>query len=314
MAEASLEVPPSRPAGHRMLRPRRSRSPYAIPASTAMSPGIVAYLLFSIVPALGTFLISATNYSGIPGLPVQFVGLGNFESMIQNAAGGFLPSMITTLVFATSVVIVQNVAALSLAVLLRNKFPLVGLMRSLIFLPAALGVTINGILWLLIFTPNSGPVASLLATFHHSSAFFGSPTMALPLVIFVQIWANVGFTSLIYLATMDSIPADFFDAGRMDGAGRWALFRNVTYPLISNAMTVNILLATVGAMNVYDIIYVLTDGANNTMTLGMYMFNTSFVGSGDMGLGAAVSVAMFILTLAVALPLQWILRRREVSA
>lgn len=279
-----------------------------------MSPGIVAYLLFSIVPALGTFLISATNYSGIPGLPVQFVGLGNFESMIQNAAGGFLPSMITTLVFATSVVIVQNVAALSLAVLLRNKFPLVGLMRSLIFLPAALGVTINGILWLLIFTPNSGPVASLLATFHHSSAFFGSPTMALPLVIFVQIWANVGFTSLIYLATMDSIPADFFDAGRMDGAGRWALFRNVTYPLISNAMTVNILLATVGAMNVYDIIYVLTDGANNTMTLGMYMFNTSFVGSGDMGLGAAVSVAMFILTLAVALPLQWILRRREVSA
>lgn len=278
-----------------------------------MSPGIVAYGLFAIIPALGTFLISMTNYSGIPGLPVAFVGLGNFQSMIQNAAGGFLPSMVTTLTFAASVTILQNAAALSLAVLLRNKFPLVSLMRSLIFLPAALGVTINGILWLLIFTPNSGPASSVLAVFHHSSAFFGSPNVALPLVIFVQIWANVGFTSLIYLASMDSIPNDFFDAGRLDGAGRWSLFRNVTYPLLSNAMTVNILLAAVGSMNVYDIIYVLTDGANNTMTLGMYMFNTSFVGSGDMGLGAAVSVAMFVLTLAVALPLQWVLRRREVS-
>ena len=278
-----------------------------------MSPGIVAYVLFSIVPALGTFLISMTNYSGIPGLPVQFVGLANFANMIQNAAGGFLPSLVTTIIFAASVTILQNVAALALAVLLRNRFPLVGVLRSLIFLPAALGVTINGILWLLIFTPNSGPASGLLALFHHSSAFFGSPTVALPLVIFVQIWANVGFTSLIYLASMDSIPTDYFDAGRMDGAGRWSLFSHVTYPLLSNAMTVNILLAAVGSMNVYDIIYVLTDGSNGTMTLGMYMFNTSFVGSGDMGLGAAVSVAMFLLTLAVALPLQWILRRREVS-
>jgi ABC-type sugar transport system permease subunit len=99
----------------------------------------------------------------------------------------------------------------------------------------------------------------------------------------------------------------------MDGAGRWSLFRHVTYPLISSATTVNILLAAVGSMNVYDIIYVLTDGTSNTSTLGIYMFNTSFEGSGDLGLGASVAVMMFLLTLIVALPLQWLLRRREVS-
>ena len=187
-----------------------------------------------------------------------------------------------------------------------------GVLRSLIFLPAALGVTINGILWLLIFSPSQGPAASFLGLFHTSSAFFGSATIALTLVIFVQIWANIGFTALIYLASMDNIPPDLFEAARMDGAGRWSLFRDVTYPLISSAMTVNVLLAAVGSMNVYDIIYVLTDGTSNTATLGMYMFNTSFEGSGDLGLGAAVAVMMFLLTLIVAVPLQWLLRRREV--
>lgn len=279
----------------------------------AMSPGIIAYLMFSIVPALGTFLISLTNYNGIPGLPVQFVGLSNFSQMLGNATSGFSTSLETTLIFAVSVTLIQNGVALGLAVLLRNRFPMVGALRSLIFLPAALGVTINGILWLLIFSPSQGPAASFLSLFHTSSAFFGSASLALTLVIFVQIWANIGFTSLIYLASMDNIPPDLFEAARMDGAGRWSLFRNVTYPLISSAMTVNLLLAAVGSMNVYDIIFVLTDGTSNTATLGMYMFNTSFEGSGDLGLGAAVAVMMFLLTLVVAVPLQWLLRRREVS-
>jgi raffinose/stachyose/melibiose transport system permease protein len=274
---------------------------------------ILAYLLFSIVPALGTFLVSLTNYAGIPGQAVQFVGLSNFVSMISNAASGFGASLETTLVFALSVTVIQNAVALALAVLLRNPFPFVGALRSMIFLPAALGVTINGILWLLIFSPSQGPAASLLAAFHTSSAFFGSPTLALALVIFVQIWANVGFTALVYLASMDNIPHELFEAAQMDGAGRWSVFRNVTYPLISSATTVNVLLATVGSMNVYDIIYVLTDGTSNTNTLGMYMFNTSFEGSGDLGLGASVAVMMFVLTMAAALPLQWFLRRREVS-
>ena len=301
--------PPSR--WHR--DPRRYVLAYRTPGAVAMTPAILAYLLFSIVPALGTFLVSLTNYTGIPGVPVQFVGLSNFVNMVRNAASGFGVSLETTLVFALCVTVIQNGVALALAVLLRNQFPFVGALRSMIFLPAALGVTINGILWLLIFSPSQGPAARLLAAFHTSSAFFGSPTLALILVIFVQIWANVGFTSLVYLASMDSIPRDLFEAAQMDGAGRWSVFCNVTYPLISAATTVNVLLATVGSMNVYDIIYVLTDGANNTNTLGMYMFNTSFEGSGDLGLGASVAVMMFLLTLLTALPLQWLLRRREVS-
>jgi len=302
------------PAPVARRRPGRLRiQPYRTPATLAMGPGIIAYLLFSIVPALGMFLISLTNYSGIPGMPIQFVGLSNFTNMIGNATSGFGQSFETTLIFAVCVTLIQNAGALGLAVLLRNRFPAVGVLRSLIFLPAALGVTINGILWLLIFSPTDSPAASILASFHTTSAFFGSASFALPLVIFVQIWANLGFTTLVYLASMDNIPAELFEAARMDGAGRWSLFREVTYPLISSATTVNILLATVGSMNVYDIIYVLTDGTSNTSTLGMYMFNTSFEGSGDLGLGASVAVMMFLLTLIVALPLQWLLRRREVT-
>lgn len=309
---ASVRSAPATPSSNRRRLTRLRIMPYRGPATIAMSPGIIAYLLFSIVPALGTFLIALTNYAGIPGIPVQFVGLSNFTSMLGNASSGFGISLETTLIFAVAVTLVQNAVALALAVLLRNRFPGVGVLRSLIFLPAALGVTINGILWLLIFNPSQGPAASLLAIFHTSSAFFGSASLALTLVIFVQIWANIGFTALIYLASMDNIPAELFEAARMDGARRWSLFHDVTFPLISTALTVNVLLAAVGSMNVYDIIFVLTDGTSNTATLGMYMFNTSFEGSGDLGLGAAVAVMMFVLTLIVAVPLQWILRRREV--
>ena len=309
---ASAGTASTLPAPDRQRGKRLRIMPYRGAAAFAMSPGIIAYLLFSIVPALGTFLISLTNYSGIPGLPVQFVGLSNFSQMLGNATSGFSVSLETTLIFALAVTVIQNGVALGLAILLRNRFPGVGILPSLIFLPAALGVTINGLLWILIFSPSQGPAASFLALFHTSSAFFGSLRLALTLVIFVQIWANVGFTSLIYLASMDNIPPDLFEAARMDGATRWSLFRDVTYPLISTAMTVNVLLAAVGSMNVYDIIYVLTDGTSNTATLGMYMFNTSFVGSGDLGLGAAVAVMMFVLTLVVAVPLQFVLRRREV--
>jgi raffinose/stachyose/melibiose transport system permease protein len=105
-----------------------------------------------------------------------------------------------------------------------------------------------------------------------------------------------------------------YESASLDGAGRWNLFRLITIRMIASAVTVNVLLAVVGSLNTYDTIYVLTGGAANTMTLGMLMFSTAFESSSDLGLGAAISMLMFALTLAIALPLQAWLRRREVAA
>ncbi|NMP23908.1 carbohydrate ABC transporter permease [Sulfobacillus harzensis] len=289
-----------------MFRGRNRVAMYA-----AAVPGFLFYVVFAVVPSIATIIISLTNYTSIPGVPAQFVGLQNYVQIFVDEAPGLWNSILDTLIFAAAVVIFQNAAALAVATFLRHKTPLVQFFRSLIFLPVVLGVTVIGLLWALIFNPSGGPAENFLGLFHKSSGFFGSSHIALPLVIFVQIWAMLGFTTLVYLAGMNAIPGELFEAAALDGADRWTVFRQVTFPLIAQSMTVNVLLAAVGALNTYDLIYVLTDGQNNTNTLGMFMFNTAFQGSGDLGLGATLSVVMFIVTLIVAIPLQRYLRRRE---
>lgn len=282
-----------------------------IPIYLTMLPGVLVYLLFGIIPSVATALISLTDYSGIPGLQIHFVGLSNYTNMFHNESIGLYGSIVDTLIFAISVTVIQNALGMLMAVLLNKKIPGRAFFRSLVFLPAVLGVIVIGLMWALIFNPSGGPAASIMHSIGVSSSFFGSNTWALPLVIFVQVWASLGFTTIVYLAGISAIPSDLYEAGTLDGASGWFRFRYITYPLIAPSMTVNVLLAVVGSLNTYDLIYVLTDGQYHTNTLGMYMFNTAFQGSSDLGVAATISMIQFAISLVVVLILQKYLRRRE---
>ncbi len=276
-----------------------------------MIPGLIVFLLFGIVPTAASLVISLTDYLGIPGVPVHFVGLANYVTLFINNLPSMKQSIEDTLMFAGGVTIFQNLIGLGLAYVLSKRFPAVGFFRTLVFLPAVLGVTIIGLTWSLLLSPSGGPGASLLGLFGTSSSFFGSNTWAMPLVIFVQIWANLGFTTVVYIAGINTVPRDFLEAAKIDGLSEWASFWRITFPLIAPALTVNLTLAAAGSLRTYDIIYVLTDGVHNTNTLGMYMFNTAFQGSGNLGLGAAIGIIQFVLTVIVVLALQRYLTRRE---
>ncbi len=277
----------------------------------SMLPGAAIYLVLGIVPSAATAIISLTNYTGVPGIPANFVGIQNYVQAFTIEWPGVAHSIIDTLMFASAVTVVQNVLALLVAEMLRRRVPGVAFFRALIFLPAVLGVTVIGLLWALIFNPSGGPAANFLRLFHVSTAFFGSNTWALPLVIFVQIWSSLGFTVLVYLSGMNAVPVELFEVAQLDGGSAWNIFRFVTFPMIAPSVTVDVLLAAVGSLNVYDLIYVLTDGLYHTNTLGMFMFNSAFQGSGNLGFGATLSMMLFTITLAVALPLQRYLRKRE---
>ncbi len=276
-----------------------------------MAPGLLVYFLFGIVPSVATAVISLTNYSGIPGIPAQFIGLTNYVQAFILDSAGLTGSIRDTLVFAVSVTVFQNLFALGLAHLFTKKYPGRAVFRSLVFMPASLGVTVIGLTWALIFNPSGGPAANFLSLWGGNSAFFGSNSLAMPLVIFVQIWANLGFTTIVYLAGMNTVPEELYEAAKLDGANGWRIFRNITFPMIAPSTTVNVLLAAVGSLNTYDLIYVLTDGLYHTNTLGMYMFNTAFQGSSNLGLAAAINMVEFAITLIVALVLQKVLRKRE---
>lgn len=276
-----------------------------------MVPGLLVFLLFGIVPSVSTLIISFTNFTAVPGLPTNFVGFDNYIHIFVNDAQGLVQSVKDTLLFAGGVTILQNILGLWMANALSKRFPGVKFFRTLVFMPAVLGVTIIGLMWTLIFSPSGGPAASVLGWFGTSSAFFGSTTLALPLVIFVQIWANLGFTTVVFIAGINTVPKELNEAAKMDGATGWTNFWKVTFPMIAPSITVNVILAAAGSLRTYDLIYVLTDGTNNTNTLGMYMFNTAFQGSSNLGLGAGIGMLQFILTVIVVLLLQKYLTRRE---
>jgi raffinose/stachyose/melibiose transport system permease protein len=272
---------------------------------------LTVYVLFGIVPVLGNFVISLTNYSGLAGSSVQFTGVSNYTQMFTTDLPGFLPGLKATLIFVVGVTVVQNVLALMLSHRLIGEGRTTSLLRVLVFLPVVLGVTVVGLAWILIFNPQEGPGASILSLFGTQSAFFGSSSAAMPLVIFVQVWQHVGFSTLVFIGGLRSINPEIYEAAVVDGVNSWQRLRRITLPLLTSSVSVNILLSVVGTFTTYNLIYVLTDGQNGTNTLGMLAFNSAFGTSADLGYGAAVSVALFVLTLATALPLLWWLRRRD---
>jgi raffinose/stachyose/melibiose transport system permease protein len=277
----------------------------------AFALAIAVYLLFAVVPTLGNVALSLTGYTGLPGTPIDFVGFHNYVQLVTTQLPGFKNSLIVTAIFVAGVTIFQNMIGMMLAHRLRAETRHAALLRVLVFLPIVLGVTVVGLIWLLLMDPLAGPVPNLLAQLGVHSAFFGSSNLALPLVIIVQIWQNLGFTMVVFIGGLNAIPQEIYDAASVDGVGAWRRFVNITFPLMAPSVTANVLLAVVGSFTTYNLIYVLTAGQFNTDTLGMLSFNAAFGLTADVGYGATVSVVLFVLTLIIALPLLGWLRHRE---
>jgi raffinose/stachyose/melibiose transport system permease protein len=298
-----------------LRRRRRPARLLSVPSRFAMWAGIVlalgAYTLFGLVPTAGNALISLTDYQDFPGETFNFIGLSNYTDMFTNERPGVVAAIKATIIFVLAVTILQNTIAMMLAHRLSGPGRTTAILRVVVFLPAVLGVVVGGLIWILIFSPSGGPGASLWSLFGANSSFFGSPSLAMPLVIFVQIWLSLGFASLVFIGGLRAIDPAIYEAAAIDGIGRWQRFRRITWPLMAPSVTANVLLAVVGSMTVFQTIYVLTDGQNGTMTLGMLSFNTAFGTGSNLAFGAAVSTSLFLVTLVVAVPLMWVLRWRE---
>jgi ABC-type sugar transport system permease subunit len=274
--------------------------------------GVAVYALFGLAPAAVQVLISFTNYTALPWVSTSFTGFANYTAMFTTQRPGFTQALTATVVFVLAVTIGQNLIALLLAHKLQGEGRWAAAGRVVVFLPIALGVTIVGLIWILIFNPDGGPANSIFSTFGIHSAFFGSDSWAMPLVILVQIWQNAGFSTLVFIGGLRAIDPQIYEAAGIDGIGAWQRLRRITWPLLAPAVTVNVMLALVGSFTLYNTIYVLTQGQYGTQTLGYLGFNAAF-GSAEanIGYGAAVTVTLFVMTLVVAIPAMLLLRHRE---
>jgi len=286
-----------------------------LPMALLMIP-LLLYVVFGLGPSIATIFFSLTNATGIPGVKWEFIGLENYRRFLFSSdSGERIASAWRSVQFAFAVVIIQNAIALFMAVVVNKKLRGDVFYRATYFLPVVLGVTISGLIWKLMFNPIGGPVQSVLELFGTRSNFFGSYAVAFELVIFVQIWMYMAYSMTIFLAGLQSIPRDMYEAGYIDGTTKWQAFRNITFPMIAPAFTVNMLLSIIGALQTFDIIYVLTGGAFYTRTLALDVFTTAIGNnaSADFGLASATAMVQFLFVLVVTVVALFYLRRREVE-
>jgi len=297
-------------------RGRARLAPYLL-----LLPGFLFYVVIMLGPAIATGAYSFTDASGIQGTTVNWIGLENYREFLfmGQASLDNYAALWRTLIFAFSVTSIQFTLGLILAMLVNQRLKGVNVFRTIFFMPVILGAVIQGLIWSLFLYPLGGPLASLLGVFGVRSEFLGGqPSEAIAWVIFVQIWANLGVTMMIFIAGLQTIPEDLYEGARMDGANAWQMFRNVTWPLLTPSVNTNLLLNIIGSLQAWQLFLVLLGYRNGTQVLGYLIFAQGFgQTSGSVtsafrqGYAASASIVLFCLVLVIGLPVQYYLQRRE---
>jgi raffinose/stachyose/melibiose transport system permease protein len=284
-------------------------------------PGVFLYLLIAIGPSMATAVFSFTDETGIRGATTNWIGFDNYDEFLFRGLSSRdnLAATWRTLQFSFLVTTIQFSLGLLLAVLLNQKLRGRTFFRTLFFIPVILGVVIQGLMWKLFLLPGSGPMAEFLGLFGYQGEFLGGqPTEAFIWVIVVQIWANVGITMVIFLAGMQTISADLYEAARIDGAGGWQVFRNITWPQLTPAINTNFLLNIIGSLQAWQLFLVLISYKPGTQVLGYLVFAEGFgqtSGSTSsafrQGFAAAASIVLFVLVLLIGMAANRFVTYRE---
>ncbi|MFV9504382.1 MAG: carbohydrate ABC transporter permease [Oscillochloridaceae bacterium umkhey_bin13] len=284
-------------------------------------PGFFFYVVIMLGPAIATALYSFTDASGIQGSQVNWIGLENYREFLfmGQASRDNYGALGRTLIFSFFVTSIQFTLGLGMALLVNQRLIGINVFRTIFFMPVILGAVIQGLIWSLFLYPLGGPMATVLGWFGMRSEFLGGqPVEAIAWVIFVQIWANVGVTMMIFIAGLQTIPSDLYESAKIDGATGWQAFSKVTWPLLTPSINTNLLLNIIGSLQAWQLFLVLIGYRNGTQVLGYVIFAQGFgQTSGSVtsafrqGYAASASIVLFLLVLAIGLPVQYYLQKRE---
>ena len=287
------------------LRQREQRQAWVL-----LAPMLLVMLLLTAWPLLRTIWLSFTDAALIgSGDTPGWIGLENYAYALSDP--DFRASIGRTLYFTLVSVTVEGIIGVLVALLLNQKFAGRNILRVLVILPWALPTIVNAMMWRLNFNPDYGSINALLTQLGIIDGYrswLGSPDAALNAVMFADIWKNYPLVTLLVLAALQSIPEDLFEAARLDGASAWRRFRAITFPAIVAPLGVALVLRTIDAFKIFDIIYVMTRGGpvDSTKTLSFFVYQESFsylrAGSGAayamlMTLMCALLITLYLLML-----------------
>ena len=289
------------------LPPRlRSRLPYIL----MVLPALLVFGVFFIIPVIRTAALSLTDQSN-HSREVNFVGFENYVEALTNPQ--MLAGIQHSLTYAVAVVVLQNLIALPMALLLHSKMPFRGAFRTVFFGPAVLSVLVVGYLWSYIFSSNDfGLINTVLRSIGLSNVnWLGDPNLALGAIIVTQVWQWFGYQMVIYLAALQTINTDLYEAASLDGAGRWQSFLTVTLPGLIPAFQITIVTGLIAGLKVFDIVIGMTNGGPGYSTETVLTLMYRKFSEGNYGVAAAFGILFLIVSLLIGGLLLRVFRRLE---
>ncbi len=276
-------------------------------------PALALFVLFVLFPVVQAAHYSLYKWNGLQPL-TDFIGLKNYSTAL--ASPTFITAVSNNLLIIGLSLALQIPFSLFLAVLLNRRFRGRSFFRLVFFLPYVLSEAVTGVVFTLLLQPN-GLVNSGL---QHVGAgglvqdWLGDPGFVMITMFIIVSWKYFGFHMILLLAGLQGIPAEIEEAALIDGAGRWQAFRHVTLPLLGPTLRVSVFLSMIGALQLFDMVWVMTAGGplNASNTMAISMFKAGFVNS-QLGYGSAMAVILFAFGLVLALAYQRFVLRRDVE-
>jgi raffinose/stachyose/melibiose transport system permease protein len=276
-------------------------------------PALALYLVFVLFPIVQAAFYSLFKWNGLQPL-TDFVGLKNYQTALSSAT--FTTAVSNNLLIIVLSLGLQIPFSLSLAVLLNRRFPGRAIFRLLFFLPYVLSEAITGIVFSLMLQPGSFVDSGLgqvgLSGFIQD--WLGDTSFVMVTLFVIISWKYFGFHMILLLAGLQGIPHEITEAALIDGAGRWQAFRHITLPLLGPTLRVSVFLSMIGALQLFDMVWVMTGGGplNASGTMAIAMFKAGFKNT-QMGYGSALAVIIFLFGLVLALAYQRLVLRRDIE-
>lgn len=262
-----------------------------------LAPALLVYLLFAVFPILQSVYLSFMDWDGLTAM--RFIGLGNYIEALQNPT--FWNSFKNNLYVVAASVFGQVPIALALALLLNRRIKGAKFFRTAGFLPVVISTVIVSLTWSMVYNTEYGLLNRFLKAVGLGSLaqnWLGDPKWAMLSVCITIIWQFIGLYFIIFLAALQNVPQELYEAAELDGASEWVKTWKITIPMIKETLLVSVILCISGSLRTFDLIYVMTNGgpARATEVMAIYMFNETF-SSTRYGYGSAVSVLILAFSL-----------------
>ncbi|TDB72018.1 sugar ABC transporter permease [Micromonospora sp. KC723] len=292
---------------------RRTRRAEARAARTFVMPALVLLVVFFFVPVLLGFVLSLTNARLTSPQGPQFVGLDNFTRLFSDPL--FWKSLRNTVYFGAVVVPLQSGFALVLALLINARIRGINVYRTVYFLPVVTSIVVVSILWTFMYQ-RDGLVNHMLQAVSFNliqgTDWLNNPSTAMPAIIVMSIWQAVGFHMVIWLAGLQTIPGDLYEAAELDGASTWQRFKYVTWPGLRATRSFILVTITIAALSLFAQIKIMTNGGplDSTSTVVFQSVRAGYEQQ-QTAYASAISLVFFVLVLTVSLVQRFLLRDKD---